>query len=1166
MGVKFFFHWYRQNFGNNVNIINKNKNKREAYPKENKNVLLRIPEGLNTSIDNLMLDLNGMFHASTQKIYEYGTHKLPPSLLKRKFKKSGSGFKQQIKVFNDVCQNIEKILLLVKPKKRLILCVDGPAPMAKQVQQRQRRFKSAMEKDDDEFTKFDGNCISPGTKFMDGLNKYIEWYIRKSITENPTWRQIEIIFSSHAVPGEGEHKCLAIGTLILLYNGKIKKVEDIIIGDILIGDNGNPRTVLNLTSGVDEMFEIIQTNGDNYTVNKNHILSLQIVNHKKFYWDEKKGVWILEYFDKTYKKKHFYSYSYERVKEEKNNKHNVNMIITKKKAYNNMINFMKTISDNNILDISVSEYLKLPNNTQKKLYGYRSDGINWDYQKVYIDPYLIGLWIGMVSSLESNIDKDKDIIEFLYNHECSSDKFKNMLKKYNLIMIKHIPKEYIVNDKNTRLQVLAGIIDKLFSNGNGNVDGDGDGNGDVNGDVNVDGDNDGDVDEDINEDGDGDGDVDVDEDGNGNGDNDGNVDEDGNGNEMLNELYIYIQISQCKQGHKHNKIHTLLDDIVFLSRSLGFCTNVRKETQRSKGAYPKESASVTRSVSEGGNEVVFDTRVPSDTLQRSVSAGLRPNEVVFDTRFSASEGKGQCYKITISGDINIIPFSYMKKFKSTLISGHDELKKNVAQRPPSDALKRVSKTTSFPSDALWAGQRPALRVTQRSKGAYPKESVSEGGKKTGNKQITSIQIQSVGINKYYGFNIDGNQRFLLGDFTVTHNCITYIRDYGDLDDKYCIYGMDADLIMLTLATHVDNFFILRDDMYKLDQYYFLNIGNTRKDLANMMDWTPKESKPYKPYNPEYAINDFIFMLFMVGNDFLPHIPCLEIIENGVDVMLTIHKNVCISYGHLTRKINGVVKFNKKSLEIFLGAVSQQNKGILEDKMSKKENFFPDLLLEKYTSVENGKCVINIKSYKEDYYKTNFEDKLTHDTQPDLNKIKKICLEYIEGLQWVLNYYTSGTPSWTWCYKHHYGPFASDLAKYMSDFEFIDYGVTKPTTPFQQLLCVLPPKSSKLIPEPLCNLLTDPKSKLKEFCPDVFKIDLSGKRKEWEGLVLLPMVDFQTVVNEYNKLIDKLNPVDLKRDVLEDSHLYMYNPDCMHVYNSSFGDIKKCPVELQIIEL
>ena len=124
----------------------------------------------------------------------------------KKNNKRPRGLQAQLLIFKDVCSTIENLLEVVNPTKRLILCVDGPAPISKQNQQRQRRFRSANERE--QKNNFDSNCITPGTKFMDYLSKHIDWYIRKNISQNIRWRNLEVILSNEKVPGEGEHKII----------------------------------------------------------------------------------------------------------------------------------------------------------------------------------------------------------------------------------------------------------------------------------------------------------------------------------------------------------------------------------------------------------------------------------------------------------------------------------------------------------------------------------------------------------------------------------------------------------------------------------------------------------------------------------------------------------------------------------------------------------------------------------------------------------------------------------------------------------------------------------------------------------------------------------------------------------------------------------------------
>ena len=74
----------------------------------------------------------------------------------------------------------------------------------------------------------------------------------------------------------GSGKCLAPGTGVLMFNGTIKNVEDIRVGDRVMGPDSKARTVLALGSGFEEMFCVTPVKGDYYTVNKSHILSLKM--------------------------------------------------------------------------------------------------------------------------------------------------------------------------------------------------------------------------------------------------------------------------------------------------------------------------------------------------------------------------------------------------------------------------------------------------------------------------------------------------------------------------------------------------------------------------------------------------------------------------------------------------------------------------------------------------------------------------------------------------------------------------------------------------------------------------------------------------------------------------------------------------------------------------
>ena len=208
----------------------------------------------------------------------------------------------------------------------------------------------------------------------------------------------------------GFGKCLAPDTNVLLWDGSIKHAEDIKIGDILIGDDSTPRTVLSTCKGKDMMYRITQNNGDSYIVNEPHILSLKFSDHKKWKYSESRfGTIYIEttYIDKTTMKI----------------KHKIFENSSKIEAENALYCFLQTIPDDNTLDITIKDYLLLTDEIKNNLKGYKAK-TDWPFKTTSIDPYIQGY--------------------ILENNES----------------IKRIPREFITNSRFTRLQLLAGIIDK----------------------------------------------------------------------------------------------------------------------------------------------------------------------------------------------------------------------------------------------------------------------------------------------------------------------------------------------------------------------------------------------------------------------------------------------------------------------------------------------------------------------------------------------------------------------------------------------------------------------------------------------------------------------------------------------------------------------------------
>jgi 5'-3' exoribonuclease 2 len=119
----------------------------------------------------------------------------------------------------------------------------------------------------------------------------------------------------------------------------------------------------------------------------------------------------------------------------------------------------------------------------------------------------------------------------------------------------------------------------------------------------------------------------------------------------------------------------------------------------------------------------------------------------------------------------------------------------------------------------------------------------------------------------------------------------------------------------------------------------------------------------------------------------------------------------------------------------------------------------------------------------------------------------ISTSYLEALSWICKYYYRGVASWSWYYPFHYSPFFSDLEV----VEIPDFQLGEPFKPFEQLMAVLPPKTSTALPAHLRYLMTSSDSPIADYFPSEFEIDLTGKKFAWLGEVLLPFIDDQRLL-------------------------------------------------------
>lgn len=238
------------------------------------------------------------------------------------------------------------------------------------------------------------------------------------------WQPTELIILA-ARPAMG--KCLGKGTKVVMYDGSLRNVEDVRVGDLLMGDDSTPRRVLSLARGMENMYWVHQNRGISYRVNESHILSLK--------------------------------------KSRNEGRH----------------------QKGDVLNIELRDYLQRSDKFKSNYKGYKV-AVEFAEKNLDIDPYFFGLWLGDGHSYSSRITNvDQEVVAYLdtYAHELnlqlvkyeqfgktpnyaitsgqrgvkSSFCIQEQLRELDTIGNKHIPDVYLYNSTANRLRLLAGLID-----------------------------------------------------------------------------------------------------------------------------------------------------------------------------------------------------------------------------------------------------------------------------------------------------------------------------------------------------------------------------------------------------------------------------------------------------------------------------------------------------------------------------------------------------------------------------------------------------------------------------------------------------------------------------------------------------------------------------------
>ncbi|ELA41905.1 uncharacterized protein VICG_01089 [Vittaforma corneae ATCC 50505] len=368
--------------------------------------------------------------------------------------------------------------------------------------------------------------------------------------------------------------------------------------------------------------------------------------------------------------------------------------------------------------------------------------------------------------------------------------------------------------------------------------------------------------------------------------------------------------------------------------------------------------------------------------------------------------------------------------------------------------------------------------------------------------------------RWTGFNVIYSSYRVPGE--GEQKIMEYIRKHQNPKFSSVIFSPDADLIFLGLSLFDHSVMVLREEPPKH--------GNSNGSLSNEKDFVLVDIPRLKhliirdfkyvmkmPFNHRKFLEDWIFLCFTVGNDFLPCTPCFEIRTDALDKLTHILQTVYLN----TRSFitdNGKINYDVLR-EFFIECARRENTFIVEKRnnlvnVRQRMNLPYDPSEEFFLETERGK----IRFYVEKMGITSEKDLLI------------ACEEYIKGLEWVYNYYFYDMPSWEWYYPYHFAPFMTDLAL-VKDVKF-KFTTGRPLKPLEQLLTVLPPSSKDLLPSCLHSVFDE----FKEYYPTEFKLDMFQKCMDWQAVPILPFINVQDLIKAFENRQNELKFSECERNI------------------------------------
>ena len=364
-----------------------------------------------------------------------------------------------------------------------------------------------------------------------------------------------------------------------------------------------------------------------------------------------------------------------------------------------------------------------------------------------------------------------------------------------------------------------------------------------------------------------------------------------------------------------------------------------------------------------------------------------------------------------------------------------------------------------------------------------------------------------------------------------HKLFEYIREHAaqHAAETTVIYGLDADLIMLCMShLHVSRGIYLyretpefvRSINVALDEQerYYMDIPEFADAIVEQLT-----GGEVPLTNMGAKIMDYIFVCFMLGNDFMPHFPALNIRTTGIATLLEAYRATIASDETITMQGGGI---HWPTYKKFIAALATQELTLVRKEHTtrdrqarhtrdtdKEDDVMHDVMMLPMTQRDVERSIDPFNAgWERRYYATLCD--IPMDGKTDAAEIAALCRNYLEGMEWTFQYYTRGCVDWKWTYANHYPPLLADLVQHIPDnanantLSFLQVKPKEPIRDVVQLCYVLPKASHALLPPAVARGLM--RSKLASKYTDDGSHDFKWAycRYFWECHTDLPALDLR----------------------------------------------------------